>query len=251
MDVPIIGNSYDPAFIRQAAGESLGKEEFLRLLVTQLRYQDPLSPIDNTEFVAQLAQFSSLEQMQNMNSRFDEQNLLIQSLNNSMAAALVGRGVVIASDTFKVSDGELPRAGFLLADHAETVTVDIVDAGGALVRTLEMQNLDAERHEIGWDGLDSLGREVPEGEYSFTVTARDAADGVVSTLPVVVGTVESVVYENGTAFFSVGGRLVLIGALIEVLGVASTPGDGPDGSSGDDNSSAAAGGGHDDSEDQG
>ena len=86
MDVTSVTGTYDTSYMSEAIDSTLGKEDFLNLLVTQLRYQNPLDPMDNTEFVAQLAQFSSLEQMSNLNTAFTNQSMLIQSMNNSMAA---------------------------------------------------------------------------------------------------------------------------------------------------------------------
>jgi flagellar basal-body rod modification protein FlgD len=218
VEIQSVTGGYDSAFITQAAaGETMGKDEFLRLLVTQLRHQDPLNPLDNAEFVAQLAQFSSLEQMQNLNQQFADQAGLIRSLNNSMAAAMVGREVVVSSDNFAVSGGETPRIGVYLGSAAESVRVTLRDASGTAVRSFDLGALAAGHHSVEWDGRDAQGRALAEGGYMIEVTAADAAGEALAGYPVISGRVESVLYENGAAYFSVAGTEVPLAALLEVL----------------------------------
>ena len=92
--------------VTKSLQNELGKEEFLKLLVTQLRYQDPLSPMDNEAFIAQLAQFSSLEQMQNMNenlkTNMDTDLFMAQSISNSMVTALIDKEVKIQTNNFEL-----------------------------------------------------------------------------------------------------------------------------------------------------
>ncbi|MEJ6950219.1 flagellar hook assembly protein FlgD [Natronospora cellulosivora (SeqCode)] len=96
--------------ITREVNDTLGKDAFLQLLVTQMRYQDPLSPMDNQEFIAQMAQFSSLEQMQNMNSNMEE-FLRVETL--SQGAALVGKNVeIIDSDSGQAISGVVEKVAF-------------------------------------------------------------------------------------------------------------------------------------------
>lgn len=224
MDISSLTGGYDSAYLNATTtgNDTLGKEEFLKLLVTQLQYQDPLDPMDNTEFVAQLANFSSLEQMQNLNDNFSDQSLLIQSLNNTMAVSYIGREAVINADQVRVTDDEVGRFGVYLTDTASEVYVDIIDEGGSIVRSFELGMQGAGSHEVTWDGKDSYGAQVPFGDYTIQVQGEDA-DGVeITSLPVVIGTIESVAYENGAAYFSIGGTRAPIAALIEILGATST-----------------------------
>ena len=102
-------------------GATLGKEDFLKLLMTQLQYQDPLNPMDNQDFMAELAQFSSLEQLQNVNSNLQANFLLTQSLNNSLATNLIGKRVIA-----------LGSQVYLGRDSGEEITFDLSAAAGSL-----------------------------------------------------------------------------------------------------------------------
>lgn len=103
-------NYYDHTQVEREDGNNLDKDAFFELLTTQLRYQDPLSPMDNTQFIAQMAQFSSLEQMENMNSNMN-QFLKIQGL--SEGASLIGKTVeTIDPDTGETIKGEVKKVTF-------------------------------------------------------------------------------------------------------------------------------------------
>jgi flagellar basal-body rod modification protein FlgD len=199
------------------AAASLGKEDFLKLLVTQLQHQDPLSPVENAEFVAQLAQFSALEQMQNLNENVSQQGTLIQSLNNSVIAALVGRTVSISGDQLPLpAEGEA-TLGFELATAAEQVTVSVYDAAGELVDTLALEDLSAGPQRLSWDGVGEDGERLAAGTYTFAVDAADAQGGAVAATLYVSGRVESVTFEDGLAYLNVSGLRVPLAALCEVL----------------------------------
>ena len=100
--------------VQGSSRQALGKDDFLKLLITQMRYQDPLSPMDNTQFLAQMAQFSSLEQMQNLNESFDQSMLLSQSLNNSSAAGFIGRHVRASGDGVTLGPSGSVELGYFL-----------------------------------------------------------------------------------------------------------------------------------------
>jgi flagellar basal-body rod modification protein FlgD len=104
MDVAGVSSTNTAAALTSAATSQMGKDDFLLLLIAQLRNQDPLDPMDNSQFVAQLAQFSSLEQMENLNTKFEDQAALIMSLNNTMAVSYVGKEVVLGSSALEVAD---------------------------------------------------------------------------------------------------------------------------------------------------
>jgi len=217
VEISQVTSSYDPSFLTSAASEAMGKEDFLQLLITQLRYQDPFEPVQNSEFVAQLAQFSSLEQMENLNQSFQDQSTLIQSLNNNMAASLVGREVAVGSESFAVEDGGVPDVACYLTEGAKSVTVQIRDDGGLLVRSFTLSDVAQGLTAVGWDGRDQTGKEVGVGAYTIEIEASDLQGETMDAYSVVIDTVDSVIYENGTAYFSVAGTRVPIASLLEVL----------------------------------
>jgi flagellar basal-body rod modification protein FlgD len=202
--------------VQGSSREALGKDDFLKLLITQMRYQDPLSPMDNGQFLSQMAQFSSLEQMKNLNDSFDQSMLLSQSLNNSSAASLIGRHVRASGDGVALGSTGSVELGYFLPSEAATVSVTVLDSQGREVRTLAADATTAGAHRLQWDGTDVNGRRVAAGSYTFKVSAKDA-DGIdISATSVVTGLVEGITFKNGSAFLMVDGREVPLSEVLEV-----------------------------------
>ncbi len=195
---------------------TLGKEDFLKLLIIQLQYQDPLSPMKNTEFMAQLAQFSSLEQLQNVNSNLQANFLLTQSLNNSLATNLIGKRVVALGNEIYLTGDEGEEITFDLAEDAG-VTVEIYDTEGNLVKTLKGGALSSGRNQIHWDGKDNDGNSLPAGNYSFEVKATDSEGNSVDVTTYSTGLVTGVKFEDGNAVLMLGDQEINLSEIIEIL----------------------------------
>ncbi len=195
--------------------QQLGKDDFLQLLVTKMQNQDPLEPMQDEDFIAQLAQFSSLEQMTNIANGIAESNkwdqLQMQSINNVMAAGLIGKQVEASYDRVYYDGSDDSQINLTLERYAADVTITIRDAEGNAVVTLDDSNLPAGKHQLVWDGKDSTGNTVPEGAYSVEVKATDA-DGTTFTPKLgMIGTVEAVTYRGGSAYFRVDGMEIPFG----------------------------------------
>ena len=151
--------------------KTLGQKDFLALLTTQLQHQDPFKPLDNTEFVAQMATFSQLDSLQQLNTRFDSLANSLTSNQALQASSLVGQIVSVPSDTaYLFHEGGMLGSAELAAD-ASRVVLEVRDSSGALVRNIEMGPQGAGETELYWDGLDAQGNRMPEGRYSFAVFA--------------------------------------------------------------------------------
>ncbi len=200
--------------------DKLGKDEFLELLVAQLRNQDPLSPLDGTEFAAQLAQFSSLEQLVGINGKMDSQMnsdlLLSQAINNTLAATLIGKEVTVAGNEVQLADNGKTELSFELADFAKEVEITITDAAGRVVRTIQRESLDAGKHTLEWDGKGDSGEELPAGAYHFQVVARDADGASVSSREIMAGLISAVRYQNGQAILVVNGEEIPMSSVLEI-----------------------------------
>ncbi len=200
--------------------QELGKDDFLQLLVAQMQYQDPLEPMSNEESIAQLAQFSSLEQMTNIADGIERSNeldfLQSQSLNNVMASGLIGKDAK-ASYNGLYFDHEKPAViNFSLDNNVDTVEFTITDFSGKVVRTISQDNLQAGVNSIEWDGTDASGNRVDEGYYTIEATAS-MADGTTFTPRLaLIGAVESVIYRDGGAFLRIQGTEVPLGAVSAV-----------------------------------
>ena len=195
--------------------ESMGKMDFLNLLVVQMQNQDPMEPMKNEQFLAQLAQFSSLEQMVNMNETLTGLSLLQASINNSQAVNLIGKSITVLGNSIRIEAGD---TSFSLAGEAESVTVTVKDGNGATVRTVELGPRGAGNHDFAFDGRDAEGNALEDGDYTFEVTAVDA-DGEsfsVSTFTDVV--VEGISFSDGLVYLIAGGGRYLLSDIAEVRG---------------------------------
>ncbi len=197
-------------------GATLGKEDFLKLLIIQLQYQDPLSPMENTDFMAQLAQFSSLEQLQNVNSNLQANFLLTQSLNNSLATNLIGKRVIAQGNQVYLAGDEGEEITFALAADAG-VTVEVYDAAGNLVKTLKGGALSSGRNQIHWDGKDSDGNQLPPGNYTYKLTATDSDGNSVDVTTYSTGLIGGVRFQDGNAVLIMGDQEINLSDIVEIL----------------------------------
>ncbi len=198
----------------------LGKEEFLNLLVAQLQNQDPLNPMEGQEFASQLAQFSSVEQLTSIDGNIEQgisaDLVLSQTINNTLATTLIGKQITALGNQVELQPAEGVGIYFELGDFAEDVTINIMDAAGNIVRTLDAHSLSTGIQSVEWDGLDSEGTSLPEGIYTFEVEAsgKDGASVVVQEL--IRGLAGSLQYQGGTAMFKVGNLSVNFGDVLEI-----------------------------------
>jgi len=187
----VVSNSNTTSGTSDAASKATADyNSFLTLLTAQLKFQDPLSPLDATQFVSQLSQFSSVEQAIVANQKLDT---IIKSLGaNSMMAdvGLIGHKVELAGNAVELKDGNA-NLTYSLAKDAEQAGVVIRDANGNIVRTMAIDPR-AGDHTLTWDGTDDSGSDLDDGVYTFTFGAADADGKVVASTSYVTATVSRV-----------------------------------------------------------
>ena len=198
-----------------AAQNELGKDAFLKLLTAQLANQDPLEPVDNQAFIAQLAQFSSLEQLQGLSSRLDSLLLATASSTQLDTASLVGKDVTFRASSVDVTEGVTPKLQAEVAAPA-TVTALIQDANGTPVRTMLLTTQAAGSLDLGWDGKDGDGNALPTGTYSVSISARAADGSSVDVQTISGGTVQGISYVGGTPALLVGSSQVQVSDVLTV-----------------------------------
>ncbi len=205
----------------QQAGKDLGRDEFLVLLTEQMKAQNPLEPTGNTEFVAQLATFSQLEQLTNISGALEasiETDLLMtQSITNLSATTLIGRTVKMAGDTFNLKQGDSANIQYNLFAAAQDLTVEIRDSSGNLVRTLTPPQRAAGDNTAVWDGRDNFGGVAPSGKYTYSVKAVDRNGIELETTTFATGKVESIDFSPSGASLLVDGQRVSLGNVLSVL----------------------------------
>lgn len=214
-----IAKSGAPAQLERKAGTTIDQAQFLTLLVAQLENQDPLEPMSNQEFAAQMAQFGQLESLNRIDARLAEslqaQVLSTQAVTNTMAASLIGKEVLAIGNTIDLSlKGATLHIS--LADAAEQVTIKIFDPEGKVVRTIRQENLPGGANTIAWDGLNDAGDPQTSGTYGFEVTAVDAAGQLVDAFTAAAGLITGVSYEGGVATLMVGDRQFAMGDVISI-----------------------------------
>jgi flagellar basal-body rod modification protein FlgD len=195
---------------------SLDKNAFLNLLVTQLRHQDPLSPMDSTQFTAQLAQFGSLEQLSSVNENLGILQLYQASINNSQAVGFIGKTVKSHGDSFYLAEDVPAEMHFDLAEEASEVFIHIYDSSGDFVKTVDCGSLNAGEQSIEWDGTDAEGNELPEGSYTFEVIATDANGEEIAATTFMINKVTGVMFEEGVTYLLAGDLKIAIGNVVEI-----------------------------------
>jgi flagellar basal-body rod modification protein FlgD len=204
----LVNSGYTPQ--QKDASGVLGKDDFLQLLVAQLKNQDPLNPSDPTEFTAQLAQFSSLEQLFNVNESLEQMSSGNTELERLSALSLLGREVVSESGSFRLAEGTTVKLGYQLQDSADEVQIHVRDQANRTVATLTANSLQAGEHFFEWDGVDDNGQVAPPGEYNLLVSALRGEDEAVTVSPLVSGLVTGVdLDEQGNMLITNSGDFLL------------------------------------------
>lgn len=225
--VDAISSAVRSGALTEAVGgnKELGQEAFLKLLVAQLQNQDPLNPQDNHEFVAQLAQFSSLEQTVGINDRLDQLALQNQGLQNSQVTDLVGKTATVKGNIVTLSgSGTAVPISFTLDTEAAGATVTIRDGAGRDVRTLEVGARGAGKVTVQWNGQNNAGIPQPAGPYQITVAAKNASGGPVSVTQESQGTIRAVSFDQGFPVIHLdSGVTAPVGDLLQVSPASIDP----------------------------
>lgn len=153
---------------QQRSNDELGQEDFLTLMISQFRNQDPFEPMDNGDFLGQLAQFGTVSGIENLNSAFAGLAGSIQSEQALQAANLVGHDVLAATDIGYLEDGGAISGAIELDSSVSNIQIEITDVNGELVQRLEIGERPPGLTRFEWDGLDLDGETAPEGHYQIT-----------------------------------------------------------------------------------
>jgi flagellar basal-body rod modification protein FlgD len=197
--VSMLGGAFDP-FAAGAARKDEAKEindRFLKLLVAQMKNQDPLNPLDNAQVTTQMAQISTVTGINNLGSTVTRLLEQFAGLQTLQAAQLAGREVLVAGNRLQLPAGGAATGAVELLDEAASVKVDIRDGNGLLVRTLDLGARAAGTARFEWDGRNDAGVAAAAGQYSFT--ARAGAGGVEFAAPTLMAArVEGIRNDGGS-----------------------------------------------------
>ena len=202
-----LGTTYGETSPYTAPKKELGRDEFLTLLIEQLKHQDPLKPLESTEFTAQLAQFNSLEQLFAVNENLTGIQEMLYNQDKENILELIGKTVKANDNTIHIEDGSTVSGSYTLEEAAD-VAVSVYDSNGLEIRRLYPGWQDAGEYDVAWDGRDNSGEVVEDGIYTFEVTAKDEAGNYVDANTYISGEVTGVTYQYGIPYLMIGDLLI-------------------------------------------
>ncbi len=194
---------------------TLDKDAFLLLLITQLKNQNPLEPMDNKDFIAQLAQFSTLEQITNMTKSVENFLTLQKGALQAQSASLIGKYAVVQSDEIAVRSGIAESVIFQL-DQSAPVVVRIYDPAGKLVKEVASGVLGKGIHAFQWDGRDSSGLPVSDGTYKYTVYKINPDGSETAISGIEGGKIESVKFKGNQIYVYINGKEYPLASIVEI-----------------------------------
>ena len=224
MVAPVSSSTNSSDLLGSALGsqKAMGKDDFLKLLVAQLKNQDPLKPEDNTQFASQLAQFSSLEAAMGTNTRLDSLSSQNQGIANTQVVSLVGKTATVKGSLVTATGSGTPvPVSFTLASASATTNVTIQDASGHVVRTIPIGGHDPGLVKITWDGKDDHGTVVSAGTYAVSIQAKTGAGGAVSVAQETTGLVKSIAFDKGYPVLTLANGMQV--PVSDLLKVESSP----------------------------
>lgn len=192
-------------------------DTFLKLLTSQLQNQNPLSPMDTTQFTQQLVQFSSVEQAIKQNSNLETLISMQRNSQSANAVSYIGKEVDMTGDRVGLVNGE-GKLTYTLPETASRVLINIYDNSGKLVTRMEGSN-DAGANIVKWNGRSDTGSQLPDADYKVEITAMNGTGGPIPVDKKVSGTVSAVDYTNGTVLLTVNNTKLPLSQLASVRGV--------------------------------
>ncbi len=215
---PVSGPSQSNTAAAASSGLAQNFDAFLLLLTTQLKNQDPLSPLESTEFVTQLVQFSSVEQA--IHQRQSLENLVNLQLawQATNAVGYIGKTIDVSGESVFLKDNSA-EIKYSLDEDAGKSTIIIKDSAGKVVREIAGEKTKGP-HILTWDGKNNDGVAQPDGQYSISVTATKGQDIAVKATTTYSGVVTAIDSAGGQVLLRVGNARIAIG---DVTSVRETP----------------------------
>ncbi len=196
---------------KEGPHNQMGKDEFLKLLTFQLQHQDPMNPMDQGKMTGELAQFSQLEQLSNLNKKFDEGNKTKAIEDKFYAASFVGKKVVTAGSSIHLKNsGDPGDVLFKLDGSASRVMIRVLDEKNNIMGEIWKEGLSQGSHQVTWDGVALDGSPAVKGTYHAQVKAWDELGDEVSARTEATGVVQSVSFDQGEPILTVNGQKIYL-----------------------------------------
>jgi flagellar basal-body rod modification protein FlgD len=189
---------------------TLGKDDFMKMLIAQLQNQDPLNPMDGKDFAAQLAQFSSLEQLANLNTTMSSLPTYLQSFSNAQMVGLIGNDAMAKGNTINVS-GSTTNVVFSLPSAIQSGTIKIYDQNGLQIGTMSVGSQKAGINTVIWDTST-----IAKGNYTFDVNGVDANGKAITADALISGRVTGTSFKDSTAYLTINGQKVAFSDVVAI-----------------------------------
>jgi len=206
-----------PTNLTRIPKKVLDREDFIKLFITQLQYQDPMNPIENNEMAIQLALFNQVDQLMNINDTIKELKDLIENFQLNYAVSLIGKLVKIEGNIGRVENDKFLGGEFTLEEPYNKVEIIITDSQGKLIKKLELYNLEKGTHKILWDATDINGNIVPDGNYFISITAFKGEQPE-TIIPIVISKITGAILGESTKLVLNGKNQIDIDQIKEILG---------------------------------
>ncbi|SIN73575.1 flagellar hook assembly protein FlgD [Halodesulfovibrio marinisediminis] len=203
-----LNSTYSRDLSAKEPKSSLGKDDFMKLLTAQMSNQNPLKPSDDTQMLAQLAQFTSLEKLTELNTTTKQSNAVLGAINVTNAVGYIGTSVVAGGSNIYRGPSMCSDVYYTVPEGVETIKAHVYDASKRIVDTVVLSGTGKGEHIFGWDGTNSQGR-LPEGQYTVGFEARDKNGKLIKVGSKVAGEVTGVTSKDGRTVLELeGGRKI-------------------------------------------
>lgn len=187
--------------------KELQKDDFMKLFITQLQYQDPMKPMDNYQMASQLAQFSNMEATTKMSANMEKLLNYQTSQNNLQLLSLLDKNVQVTGNNMGVVDGQVKPTEFVLDDPPTSVQVTIYDAEDNPVWQKDIGPQGAGAYKVEWDGKSASGQAVADGAYHYEVEALSSSGELLPVDYRSTGRVSEINYDQGTVKLTIDGMV--------------------------------------------
>jgi flagellar basal-body rod modification protein FlgD len=195
---------------------ALTKADFLNLLITQMKYQDPLAPMDSYQMASQMAQLSTVDAMNQMSQSMKNLENYQAQASSLQSVGLIGKKVEVKGNFLSIDGGKASEGAYQLSKPGK-VTLYIYDANGNLVRKIEDGLKDTSKQKILWDGKNQTGETLSDGSFSFRVEAVDEKGQSIQMSSSTTGTVSGISFENGVSYLQIGAGKVPTSDILAIL----------------------------------
>ena len=202
--------------MKQTTG--LNSDDFMKLFVTQLQYQDPTAPQDTSAMVTQMAQLTQVEQAYDTNTNLQSLLNAVNSSSSLSAVSFIGKTITAQGSQVNLTQGGQAQLNFNLAGAANQVQVAVQDASGRTVRTMTLGATPAGDGSVTWDGKDDNNGFLSAGTYSFTATGVNSDGSTFAATPLIKSRVDGVKLVQGSPVLTTGGIDVPLASVSAISG---------------------------------